>query len=1349
MSYIKEINLPNNVGGLIEPILYGTSSSLDENNNNIIITDISNFDLVTGVVITLKITSSINTGTQLKINENGEVKNIQYNNENIKTGFLLPNHFYSLLYDGIAWQLIGTITINEVLDYNYEYFPNGFTNLGEVAHLENNAIYKKNNDSNEKYAEPGDLVYFQKDENDTSSFSTGWYACYEENNVKKWLQLIPKSIGQSSKLITERTLYYYEGNENISKLGTITNGTWNAHTIDVAHGGTGQTSFPNNAILYGNGSGAIQAEVPSWGKNWIWENSNTTGPAINLNLGGDSYPLPEIPVASENQSGVITTGAQTIEGVKTLLSGQLNFKVKNSNVNKIIFGTPLISNSDYSVEGVDEWASINIRMPSGESNNSVKTQFSFKQYSPQITNSNNQLIYNVRTNYEEYLLPEVTAELQSNKTYTILTSKGTLNGALYAEANDAEPRWGTLPVAQGGTGQTSFTTNSVLYGNATSGLGSINSADGVLYSTSANGTLSWGTLPVAQGGTGQTSFTENAILYGNGSGAIQSIAPAWQAWVTGTAEGPQAKIQIGNIDYTSGAIPSASTNASGIVTTSTQSFAGNKTFTGTIYINNNTSASSKTTGALVVDGGAGFGGTVYANAFNGPLTGNVTGNISGYSGTGTRTRTSLVKGTNPGETTWQSLWYNWQSTGSAITDRVAGGIESYVNASGVSAICLRAYQFASGSSTTNSMEIKIAKDGTCSYALSSPEAFKAALTLGTAAMDVEIGNYSGVTQHWGIGAIVQATSKGTKAYLGKRTSLVTTDTGCFLYNNTDGATIWSCVPDNYVLKSGSTMTGTLTLKASTYYAAGGGINANNADIIGVNGIFTADAATSFGEGINFYRSATPTWDSLVAKEGTFYFGSNNASSALVGNATLSCGTLILNQPSVTINTSSNNGNTGSSTIYKGISVWDSASYWYGQFYTGVTTGGLTYTYLESRNKKTDGTAVSNTLQIGVKKDGTRYYYVSDAAAFRSAIGAGTSSLTLGTSSTTAMAGNTNVTQVRQGASASGKWRKILLGATEYAAYNTDVGSSIDGNAFMSKSVAVQPSTGELQATGFIGPLTGNVTGNCSGTAGAVAWGNVTGKPSTFAPTIGTTATTAAAGNHTHSYLPLSGGTLTGNITISPTSTTVSGATVSITGGKTNNSSSSDDNYNYNGYNGTWTRIYLQNRYKATKKSDSSVTWYSSRIYFRQWSATANSGTHLDYYEQYFLPTCTDGKTANSSYSILTTKSAVTVAQGGTGATTAAGAKTNLGFRHGTVTASDGGGIVVSKGSVVSKTVSWSATPTVPTVVVGFATDSDAATFGNCCCSVIPESITTTGCTIKIFNGDTVQRKPKIAWIAIG
>lgn len=48
---------------------------------------------------------------------------------------------------------------------------------------------------------------------------------------------------------------------------------------------------------------------------------------------------------------------------------------------------------------------------------------------------------------------------------------------------------------------------------------------------------------------------------------------------------------------------------------------------------------------------------------------------------------------------------------------------------------------------------------------------------------------------------------------------------------------------------------------------------------------------------------------------------------------------------------------------------------------------------------------SNAFSVYINADGTRGYSVSDKAAFRSAIGAGTSSLTIGTTATTAAAGN--------------------------------------------------------------------------------------------------------------------------------------------------------------------------------------------------------------------------------------------------------------------------------------------------------------------------------------------------------
>lgn len=64
-----------------------------------------------------------------------------------------------------------------------------------------------------------------------------------------------------------------------------------------------------------------------------------------------------------------------------------------------------------------------------------------------------------------------------------------------------------------------------------------------------------------------------------------------------------------------------------------------------------------------------------------------------------------------------------------------------------------------------------------------------------------------------------------------------------------------------------------------------------------------------------------------------------------------------------------------------------------------------------------------------------------------------------------------------------------------------------------------------------------------------------------------------------------------------------------------------------------------------------TTVQQSRFYFREWSAKATNDTgRTEFYETYYLPASTDGLTANKDYSILTSKNAVTTAQGGTGNT---------------------------------------------------------------------------------------------------
>lgn len=82
--------------------------------------------------------------------------------------------------------------------------------------------------------------------------------------------------------------------------------------------------------------------------------------------------------------------------------------------------------------------------------------------------------------------------------------------------------------------------------------------------------------------------------------------------------------------------------------------------------------------------------------------------------------------------------------------------------------------------------------------------------------------------------------------------------------------------------------------------------------------------------------------------------------------------------------------------------------------------------------------------------------------------------------------------------------------------------------------------------------------------------------------------------------------------------------------------------------------YLQ----VTKKHYANSSYTSRRgncFYIRQYvntSSSSTSSTDCTYYEQYNLPSPTPGRPSNISYTILTSKNDVTVAQGGTGSSTA-------------------------------------------------------------------------------------------------
>ena len=88
-------------------------------------------------------------------------------------------------------------------------------------------------------------------------------------------------------------------------------------------------------------------------------------------------------------------------------------------------------------------------------------------------------------------------------------------------------------------------------------------------------------------------------------------------------------------------------------------------------------------------------------------------------------------------------------------------------------------------------------------------------------------------------------------------------------------TVYANKDDTKLPLSGGTMTGKITAQAGVYTDDGtsGGLDMNNSNIVGVNAIYTKDAADNAAEGINFYRDATHV-DTLWMQNGSILFVPN-------------------------------------------------------------------------------------------------------------------------------------------------------------------------------------------------------------------------------------------------------------------------------------------------------------------------------------------------------------------------------------------------------------------------------------------------------------------------------------------
>ena len=101
----------------------------------------------------------------------------------------------------------------------------------------------------------------------------------------------------------------------------------------------------------------------------------------------------------------------------------------------------------------------------------------------------------------------------------VATANGTTGQAFIATTSGA-PSWGTLPIAGGGTNSTATATaGGVGYGTGTAHAYTAASTGGYILTSGGAGAPAFiQTLPVANGGTGQTTYTDGQLLIGNTTG---------------------------------------------------------------------------------------------------------------------------------------------------------------------------------------------------------------------------------------------------------------------------------------------------------------------------------------------------------------------------------------------------------------------------------------------------------------------------------------------------------------------------------------------------------------------------------------------------------------------------------------------------------------------------------------------------------------------------------------------------------------------------------------------------------------------------------------------------------------
>jgi hypothetical protein len=296
------------------------------------------------------------------------------------------------------------------------------------------------------------------------------------------------------------------------------NPTVSLGTVGVTNGGTGLATLTSNGILYGNGTG--NAGVTAAGTNGQVLAANSSGVPTWVTPTGGTVTT----VSSGSLSPIFTTSVTTPTSTPAI-----SYSLTNAGV-ETVFGnntgssaapayfTPTLASALFANQGT----TTTILHGNGTGNPS----WSQVNLTTDVTN-----ILQVGNGGTGLTSLTADAILYSSGTATVgQIADVAASSYLRSTGTASAPAWSTLTLPNAAT------EGDLLYATGTNAIGNLSdvATGDVLISGGTAALPSWGnvalasavsgTLPVANGGTGATSLTSNGILYANGTAAIGATA---------------------------------------------------------------------------------------------------------------------------------------------------------------------------------------------------------------------------------------------------------------------------------------------------------------------------------------------------------------------------------------------------------------------------------------------------------------------------------------------------------------------------------------------------------------------------------------------------------------------------------------------------------------------------------------------------------------------------------------------------------------------------------------------------------------------------------------------------------